>query len=129
MSAQENLNQDQFFHGTVAKLRPGSVIRPVNARAGSRANFSPGMTDPDYAYATSGDRAEDDAWHYAELAANWAATGSPRVYQVAPLGEHEQDPQHDEHGNIRDNMSGDRRSKAGWKVTRQMPQPDWAKGW
>lgn len=112
--------EEHFFHGTTEHLRPGDKILPVGQLRGKKPTF-PHDTSREHAYATPH---ESSAWHYAEM--SWHATdrGVPRVYQVTPLGDHEPDPTHDQHGRYRNNREGDRRSRAGWKVVseRQMPE-------
>ena len=117
MSAGDHLNPQQFFHGTI---REGlSEIVPASTH-GKGAVF-PSVTSTAHAYATPD---VSNAWHYAEMAWNAAGSGIPRVYQVEPLGEHEEDPAVDGKGNPRGNFSGDRRSTKGWRVTREVPMPE-----
>jgi hypothetical protein len=121
MPADEHISNEQFFHGTISPLKVGDTVEPANKTSWRKPRF-PNETHPDYAYATD----ESTAWHYAEL--GWHnASGSPshpKVFQVEPLGEHEPDPHYDEGGRLRDNFSADRRSKAGWRVTGEVPMPE-----
>lgn len=125
MSARDHTNGDQFFHGTagdptIGGLAKDPVISPANQRSWGTVTF-PSDTDPDYAYATTD---ESSAWAYAEKAWGTRAAGIPRVFQVDPLGEHEEDPAYDQRGASRSNYQGDRRSKAGWRVVREIPMPE-----
>ena len=115
MASDDSLHPTQFFfHGTSAKLARGAVIRPS-----SQSNFGAGVSDQNYAYATPD---QSNAWHYAETA--WNNTGGrPRVYRVEPIGEHEADPELDEHGSRRGNFDGDRRSQQGWRVLNERSMP------
>lgn len=121
MSANDHLAKDQFFHGTISPLQPDDVIEPVAKSTWRKVRF-PHDTDPEYAYATSD---VDTAWHYAEKV--WGSTDSPthpKVFEVEPVGEHEEDPTRDAHGQLRGNFSTDRRSKHGWRVLREVPMPE-----
>lgn len=109
----------EFFHGTTAHLFPGDVIEP-----GRRSNYVQ-ISDPRYAYATTN---RQDAEHYAEVAYHASDTGSPRVYQVEPLGRHSKDPLVDRQGNSRGNFDSDRRSKDGWEVVGEMELPEHLRG-
>ena len=101
-----NLSTMQFFHGTVSELKPGSVVSPAG-----KGKYH-GVGSPDHAYATD---SPGSAWHYAELSHDWEVNRRdrgpfpiPRVYQVEPVGHHEEDPnQH---------FSGDVRSTEGFRV-------------
>ena len=117
--SEEALHPEQFFHGTISPLKPGSVVEPVSASSWRKPRF-PNETHPDYAYATS----QDKAWDYAEKAWHSSGTGTPRVFQVEPLGEHEPDPRYNERGELRDNWDDDRRSKAGWRVLNEVQMPE-----
>jgi hypothetical protein len=108
---------DHFYHGTVEHLSPGDTVLPSSK---ARKPLNHGIGDPDMAYAT---KSEDSAWNYASLAHDWHVNRvergpfpHPRVYEVAPAGAHEEDP----------NTPGgsDHRSPHGWKVLseRQMPE-------
>ena len=126
MSAADNLHPQQFFHGTV---RPNlTEITPADKHPSWMTPTFTSDTDRGHAYATT---SQEHAWDYASKAHDWALSrshtgraGIPRVYQVEPLGEHEPDPQHDEHGRSRGNNSTDRRSRAGWRVVRELPMPE-----
>lgn len=124
MSGAASLNPRQFFHGTV---RPGLAEIAPAAKHGRGVTFA-SDTDRGHAYATS---SEDHAWDYASKAHDWAMNSArpgqhfvPRVYQVEPLGEHEQDPAHDAHGNLRGNNSTDVRSPHGFRVVRELSMPE-----
>lgn len=108
MSAGDNLNPKQFFHGTVAEDM--HEVTPRGAR-----QYHIGEHDGTHAFATT---SESDAWHYAELAWNHASTGVPRVYRVQPKGHVEQDPH-------RENFDGRwHRSKEGFDVMHEVPMPE-----
>lgn len=108
---------ETFYHGTTRENLT-HVLPPHEHGAGV---MFPHDTSRDHAYASNN---ASDAWDYAEKA--WGATekGVPRVYEVRPRGEHEQDPPFDQHGNSRSNFSGDRRSRHGWNVVRELPMPE-----
>lgn len=117
MSAAGSLQPKQFFHGTVrAGLRS---IQPAEQHG--KGVVFPHDTDTGHAYAAS---SEADAWNYAEKAWHASGTGIPRVYEVEPKGAYEPDPQTDAAGRMRGNLAGDVRSKAGFKVKRQLPMPE-----
>lgn len=69
-----------FFHGTKADLVPGDVLT-----AGFRSNYRPEVV-MNHVYFTA---VSDGAGLAAELAAGDA---EPRVYEVAPTGPYEDDP-------------------------------------
>lgn len=69
-----------FFHGTKADLQPGDLLT-----AGFRSNYRPEVV-MNHVYFTA---LKDGAGLAAELAAGAAA---PRVYEVAPTGAFEDDP-------------------------------------
>lgn len=123
MSAEHVLNP-RLFHGTV---RPGlTEIHPAEQH-GKGVTFA-SDTDHRHAYATT---TEDNAWSYAERSHDWAMNRArpgqhfvPRVYEVEPMGEHESDPSHDQHGNSRNTFEGDRRSRHGFRVVRELPLPE-----
>jgi hypothetical protein len=114
------LSEHQFFHGTDRHFTVGEVISPAGESGG--VNY-PNTTDRRYAYATD---SESNAWHYAET--TWMGgdgqNGPPTVYEVAPLGRHSKDPASDKSGFSRGTFQGDRRSKSGWKILRQLPMPE-----
>lgn len=92
MAAQDNLNPQQFYHGTTADLEPGALISP-----GGTPNHA--RSDPGAVYMTE----------HPEHAQNWAAVASRKaeyswmmdrpgtrkfpahVYQVEPTGPVEPD--------------------------------------
>ena len=76
----ELLDDGPFFHGTKAQLRPGDLLT-----AGYRSNYRPEVV-MNHIYFTA---LHDGAGLAAELA---AGDGVPRVYQVEPTGEFENDP-------------------------------------
>lgn len=122
MSASEHLGR-QWFHGTA---RAGLTEITPAAQHGRGVTFA-SDTDHGHAYATT---SEDHAWDYASKSHDWAMNSArpgqhfvPRVYQVEPLGEHEPDPSHDEHGRSRGNNSTDVRSPHGFRVVRELPLP------
>lgn len=69
-----------FFHGTKADLQPGDLLT-----AGFRSNYRPEVV-MNHVYFTA---LKDGAGLAAELA---AGAGAPRVYEVAPTGAFEDDP-------------------------------------
>lgn len=105
-----------YYHGTAAELRRGSHIRPA-AQTGKPTNFA-GYDSQEYAYAADNphtaaiyaDRALDAAYNRGR-----GYKAARRVYEVAPLGEHEDDPK--EPNGVR--------SQAGFRVVRRMPTSEW----
>lgn len=91
MSAQDNLNQVQFYHGTNAELNPGDVLTAKGANeygraeAGSRTGHVYATTDLEQAwtYARSRSSAADGVWHQGHVG---------HVYQVQPTGKVTADP-------------------------------------
>jgi|SRR5580704_3650429 hypothetical protein len=82
MTAQDNLNEQQFYHGTKTRFTPGEdMIYPGYDRVSGKVG-----TPRPYAYMT---HELDTARGYAERA---KGAGEPRVYQVNPLGSYEYDP-------------------------------------
>lgn len=76
----ETLDMGPFFHGTKADLEAGDLLT-----AGFRSNYRPEIV-MNHIYFTA---LRDGAGLAAELA---AGDGAPRVYQVEPTGEFENDP-------------------------------------
>jgi hypothetical protein len=76
----ELLDEGPFFHGTKARLHPGDLLT-----AGFRSNYRPEIV-MNHVYFTA---LRDGAGLAAELA---AGDGDPRVYQVEPTGDFENDP-------------------------------------
>jgi rifampin ADP-ribosylating transferase len=74
------LDDGPFFHGTKAELRVGELLT-----AGFRSNYRPEIV-MNHIYFTA---LRDGAGLAAELA---AGDGEPRVYQVEPTGDFENDP-------------------------------------
>lgn len=74
------LDEGPFFHGTKADLRAGDLLT-----AGFRSNYRPEVV-MNHIYFTA---LRDGAGLAAELA---AGDGEPRVYEVEPVGEFENDP-------------------------------------
>jgi hypothetical protein len=74
------LDEGPFFHGTKADLRIGDFLR-----AGFNSNFRPEVV-MNHIYFTA---LQNGAGLAAELA---AGDGEPRVYEVEPTGEFENDP-------------------------------------
>jgi len=72
-----------LYHGTAARLRPGSLIRP-----GRKPNFGGDYVDRDgrsvYVYATID---PDTAYWYAEMAAKLGGRRFGYVYEVTATGE------------------------------------------
>ena len=118
--AQEHpsVQEPRFYHGTVSELRERSRIRPAE-QTGHPGNFQ-GYDAGDYAYAADN---PSTAGRYADTALNAAYNRnrgygrSRRVYEVAPLGEHEPDPKE----------SNGVRSKEGFRVIRRVPAREWQK--
>jgi len=73
-------DEGPFFHGTKADLQPGELLT-----AGFRSNYRPEIV-MNHIYFTA---LRDGAGLAAELA---AGDGAPRVYQVEPTGDFEDDP-------------------------------------
>ncbi|MCX8559562.1 NAD(+)--rifampin ADP-ribosyltransferase [Mycolicibacterium mucogenicum] len=76
----EVLDEGPFFHGTKADLQVGDQLT-----AGFRSNYRPEVV-MNHVYFTA---LRDGAGLAAELA---AGDGTPRVYEVEPTGEFENDP-------------------------------------
>ncbi|BBX86494.1 NAD(+)--rifampin ADP-ribosyltransferase [Mycolicibacterium aubagnense] len=76
----EPLDDGPFFHGTKAELQVGNHLT-----AGFRSNYRPEIV-MNHIYFTA---LRDGAGLAAELA---AGDGAPRVYEVEPTGEFENDP-------------------------------------
>jgi hypothetical protein len=76
-----NLNPQQFtmYHGTTAELNPGDIVKPA-AAIGKNRHWKSGKSD--VAYSTE-DKSTAD--YFANIAA--IRGGTPRVYEVEPLGE------------------------------------------
>ncbi|MDR4534653.1 NAD(+)--rifampin ADP-ribosyltransferase [Glutamicibacter sp. PS] len=84
MSSQNANDQDTFFHGTRAVLRPGDLII-----AGHPSNYRPEIT-MNHVYFTA---QRDGAGLAAEIAAMLGPEGaSAHVYRVEPTGDFEDDP-------------------------------------
>lgn len=78
------LDEGPFFHGTIAQLRVGDFLT-----AGHRSNYRPEII-MNHVYFTG---LVDGAGLAAEIAAELAkGEAVPRVYEVAPTGEFENDP-------------------------------------
>jgi hypothetical protein len=108
----------RFYHGTVEEFEPDDHILP-SAQHGN-ATFRH-ESDPEHAYATT---KEDDAWWYAEHAWGARSHGTPRVYQVEPLGHTEEDPQWDGERH-RGNLEHDVRSQHGFRVLHEVEPPEY----
>jgi hypothetical protein len=74
------LDDGPFFHGTKVDLQPGDLLT-----AGFRSNYRPEVV-MNHIYFTA---LKDGAGLAAELA---SGDGSPRVYEVEPIGDFEDDP-------------------------------------
>ena len=74
------LDEGPFFHGTKADVQPGDLLT-----AGFRSNYRPEVV-MNHIYFTA---LHDGAGLAAELA---AGHGEPRVYEVEPTGDFEDDP-------------------------------------
>ena len=79
----EALDEGPFFHGTIADLRVGDFLT-----AGRPSNYNPEIV-MNHIYFTA---LVDGAGLGAELAAELAGGGVPRVYAVEPTGDFENDP-------------------------------------
>lgn len=80
----KSLDEGPFFHGTTARLRAGDLLT-----AGRRSNYRPEIV-MNHIYFTA---LIDGAGLAAEIAAELAGGAAlPRVYQVEPTGEFEDDP-------------------------------------
>jgi hypothetical protein len=78
------LDEGPFFHGTIAQLRVGDFLT-----AGHRSNYRPEIV-MNHVYFTA---LVDGAGLAAEIAAELAEGETlPRVYEVVPTGEFENDP-------------------------------------
>lgn len=77
-----NLDDGPFFHGTTADLRVGDLLT-----AGFRSNYRPEIV-MNHIYFTA---LRDGAGLAAEIAGE-LGDGRPRVYEVEPTGEFENDP-------------------------------------
>jgi hypothetical protein len=118
MSAQDNLNPQQFFHGTDRKGL--KYIRPADQTSSGTVHF-PDDTDPAYAYAS--DNPHDAGWYAHE--AHIDSGNGRHVYQVEPLGAVENDPRVDDTGSPRNNFAGDYRSREGFRVVRRLGRHEW----
>ena len=84
LRVSKSLDEGPFFHGTTADLRVGEFLT-----AGHRSNYRPEIV-MNHIYFTA---LVDGAGLAAEIAAELAqAEAVPRVYQVEPTGEFEDDP-------------------------------------
>ncbi|UOQ58231.1 NAD(+)--rifampin ADP-ribosyltransferase [Leucobacter allii] len=114
-----------FFHGTIAELRAGDLITP-----GRPSNYRPEVVMR-HVYFTA---LPDGAGLAAELAGELAGgSATPRVYEVAPTGAFEDDP------NVTDrkfpgNPTRSYRSAAPLRVVRELGEwprltPEALRGW
>lgn len=106
MAASDNVNEQQFYHGTWAGwLKKGQVLKPTRVRAKEGVGFSNfGISSPDHVYVTTN---PEDAKLYAETGYkdleemghkinNITVVGAkPVVYRVQPRGTIEKDPSMD----------------------------------
>jgi hypothetical protein len=119
MSAQDNLNPQQFYHGTNAQLRPGDALKP---------NHRQHLEDSAEGHIYFTDEARTARMFALNAAAKFG--GSARVYTVQPQGDYEPDPEFD--SEIRKNWGngyrspnpvavtgGYRRPKGGWENARK----------
>lgn len=109
MSAGDNLNPQQFFHGTVSE-HGLTEITPRGEKRFYRSDHA-----GTHAFATT---SESDAWDYAEKSYMHTDRGIPRVYRVEPKADVEKDPHYQ-------NYEGKwHRSKAGFNVVGEVPMPE-----
>jgi hypothetical protein len=97
MSADQNLNPQQFYHGTPAELKAGDMIHP--ATAVGVVSSAPSVGNPaDHTYFTTKQRM---ASYYSapritdEESAMRAVDASPsqgHIYKVEPTGKYDPDP-------------------------------------
>lgn len=80
MAAEDNLNPQQFYHGTFHTFSPGDVVDPSEPHAANHELSAPGT-----AYFSS-DVSSASFWARRAVTHS-APDASPRVYQVEPLGE------------------------------------------
>lgn len=89
MVASDNLNPQQFFHGSRHTLKPGQIMEG-GIHASNQGSGQPG----EHVYYSA----------RVDVAGHFAAAGSgpehnynavPKIYQVEPVGEHEADPDED----------------------------------
>jgi rifampin ADP-ribosylating transferase len=120
------LDDGPFFHGTIANLQEGELLS-----AGHRSNYRPEIV-MNHVYFTA---RVDGAGLAAEIAAELAGGGDaiPRIYEVAPTGEFENDP------NVTDkkfpgNPTRSYRSSAPLRIVREIAEwtrltPDELRAW
>ena len=77
------LDTGPFFHGTIADVTAGDLLT-----AGRRSNYKPEIV-MNHIYFTA---LRDGAGLAAEVAVELAGAGVPRVYEVEPTGDFENDP-------------------------------------
>ena len=105
MSAKDNVNEQQFYHGTWAGwMRKGQVLKPSASReAEGVKNFN--LSSSKHVYVTT--NPEDAKWYaekgYSELEKMGHKIGDipvvgakPVVYRVQPRGKVEKDPSKDD---------------------------------
>lgn len=88
----EPLDQGPFFHGTIAELQPGDLLKP-----GHKSNYRPEITMNHIYFTALANGAGLAAEIAAELDAGLPEDSSiprktPRVYEVKPLGSFDNDP-------------------------------------
>lgn len=109
-----------YYHGTTVP----DVTHILPASQHGQGVVFHSDTSPDHAYAST---KLGDAWDYAQKAYDHKMNGRPRVYQVRPMGGHqnvEKDPEWNEAtGRHRGNNESDFRSKHGFEVVREMKPP------
>jgi rifampin ADP-ribosylating transferase len=115
---QPTVARQTYYHGTYAEGL--GEIQPATQH-GRAVTFN-SDTDPDFAYATA---RPEDAWQYAQKSYDWNVNRMPRgpfpvprVYEVEPVGDVEEDPQG------RGNYEGDVRSRRPFRVVREVPMPE-----
>lgn len=115
MAASDHLNPQQFYHGTNARLEPGSYLsaRGANsygrAESGSRSGYVYATTDLEQAwtYARSRTSAADGQWHEGHAG---------HVYQVQPTGKVTPDPE--------GYSTADARTRARFRVLKHVEDDD-----
>lgn len=107
MTASDHLSPAQFYHGTTHSFEPGQEMTVEGAAPHHHERISQGWLHFTDTPGRAADYAEGRAHDYG---------GTPRVYQVEPVGEHEHDP-----GDAWESA----RSKQPLRVVRELPAHEW----